>query len=117
MFMTIRMNENRIVVLRTRGEFKSFLLNNDAFIVKASAEWCGPCKRCLPQFMELFNALPSHIRLIKLDVDEGEDLAHYLKIKSMPTFIHYFKGEPKEIYNSSRPNDVQHFFDTVRRYY
>ena len=111
------MSENRIFTLKTRTDFQRFLMDNDFFIVKASAEWCGPCKRCLPQFMELFNNLPNKIKLVKLDVDEGEDLAHYLKIKSMPTFIHYFKGEPKEIYNSSRPKDVQHFFDTLRKYY
>tara|TARA_Y100001954_G_C15274651_1_gene343695 strand:+ start:134 stop:472 length:339 start_codon:yes stop_codon:yes gene_type:complete len=111
------MTDNRIVQLTDRKQFQTFLMDHDYFIVKACAEWCGPCKRCTPFFMEIFNRLPSKIRLIKLDVDEGEDLAHYLKIKSMPTFIHYYKGEPKEICNSSKKEDIVYFANKILEYH
>jgi len=112
------MADDRIVTLTNRRQFKTFLLDNDYFIVKACAEWCGPCKRCTPYFMEFFNnKLHEKIKLVLLDVDEGEDLAHYLRIKSMPTFIHYYKGEPKEIYDSSKKKDIDLFFEKVLSYH
>jgi len=68
--------------------------------------------------MEFFNnKLHEKIKLVLLDVDEGEDLAHYLRIKSMPTFIHYYKGEPKEIYDSSKKKDIDLFFEKVLSYH
>ena len=111
------MADDRIVTLTNRRQFQTFLLDNDSFIVKACAEWCGPCKKCTPYFMELFKKLPEKIKLVKLDVDEGEDLAHFLRIKSMPTFIHYHDGEPKEIYNSSKNEDIENFFMKILSYH
>ena len=109
---------NRIVELTTRSEFKSFVANNPYVIVKASAEWCGPCKRSTPFFMEIFNEeIPNVIKLVKLDVDEGSDLASYLKIKQMPTYIHFFKGEPKEIFMSGEKGQIIEFFKAVLKYY
>ena len=112
------MADNRIVELTNRKQFKTFLLDNDHFIVKACAVWCGPCKRCTPFFMEVFNEkLPTKIKLVKLDVDDGEDLAHYLRIKSMPTFIHYYNGDPMEIYDSSSEKNIMLFFNKILEYY
>lgn len=110
--------ETRIVELTNRDEFKLYVKNNDYVIVKASATWCGPCKRSTPFFMDIFNdSIPKKIKLVKLDVDEGDDLAHYLRIKQMPTYIHYFKGEPKEIYMSANKDAIINFFNEVLAYH
>lgn len=110
--------DNRIVELTTRDEFKLFIKNNKYVIVKASATWCGPCKRSTPFFMEIFNEdMPKKIKLVKLDVDEGSDLAHYLKIKQMPTYIHFYGGEPKEIFMSGEKSQIIEFFKSVYKYY
>lgn len=108
----------RIVELTTREQFKLFLQKNPYVIVKASATWCGPCKRSSPFFMDIFNNnIPKQIKLVKLDVDEGDDLASYLRIKSMPTYIHFFQGEPKEIYSSGDKDAILKFFKSVLKYY
>ena len=112
------MADYRVVALTNRRQFKTFLLDNDSFIVKACAKWCGPCQKCSPFFMKTFGEkMPDKMKLILLDVDEGEDLAHYLRIKSMPTFIHYYKGEPKEIYDSSSEKSIMLFFNKILEYY
>lgn len=110
--------DSRIVELTKRDEFKLFVKNNESVILKASATWCGPCKRSTPFFMQIFNEkVPKHIKLVKLDVDEGDDLASYLRIKSMPTYIHFFEGEPKEIYSSGDKDAIINFFKSILRYY
>ena len=110
--------DSRIVELTKRDEFKLFVKNNESVIVKASATWCGPCKRSTPFFMQIFNEnIPKKIKLVKLDVDEGDDLAHYLRIKQMPTYIHFYRGEPQEIYMSSNKNEIINFFNKVLAYH
>ena len=61
--------------LETRNDFKSFIEQNKnkLIIVKASATWCGPCKRIKNDFMSLYNQLPSGVILIELDIDEADD--------------------------------------------
>ena len=110
------MADDRIVELTTRRQFKTFILDNDHIIVKACATWCGPCKRSTPFFMQKFNELPDKVKLVKLDVDLGADLAQYLKIRSMPTFIHYYRGEPKEIYSTGNEGEILNFIGEVKKY-
>jgi thioredoxin-like negative regulator of GroEL len=110
------MADDRIVELITRGQFKLFIQDHNHIIVKACATWCGPCKRSTPFFMENFNKLPEKVKMVNLDVDVGSDLARYLKIKSMPTFIHFYRGEPMEIYMSSDETSILQFFEAVKKY-
>tara|TARA_B100000795_G_scaffold268630_1_gene256005 strand:+ start:2431 stop:2766 length:336 start_codon:yes stop_codon:yes gene_type:complete len=110
------MADERIVELTNRGQFKLFIQDHNHIIVKACATWCGPCKRSTPFFMANFNKLSEKVKMVKLDVDAGSDLAQYLKIKSMPTYIHFYRGEPKEIYMSSDEGDILKFFGEVSKY-
>lgn len=102
--------------LETRNDFKSFIEQNKnkLIIVKASATWCGPCKRIKNDFMSLYNQLPSGIILIELDIDEADDIAAYLKIKKVPTIINYVNGLPMDIYETSDIEQIKQFFEKCK---
>ncbi|CAH0549118.1 unnamed protein product [Brassicogethes aeneus] len=55
-------------------------------IIDFFATWCGPCKMISPKLEELAKEY-SDIVILKVDVDECEDVAMEYKISSMPTFI------------------------------
>jgi thioredoxin-like negative regulator of GroEL len=99
------------VQLKTRTEFKKFVNENKFVIVKASAKWCGPCKRCAPLFHDLFQKLPKNVYFVELDIDQGPDLARFLKVKSVPTMINYIEGMPYDIVTSSSKENVVDFFN------
>ena len=42
---------------------------------------------------------------------------YYLKIKQMPTYIHFYGGEPKEIFMSGEKSQILAFFKSVYKYY
>ena len=47
---------NRIFTAEmTRDEFKKMLTKDKVTIVKASADWCGPCKRIADYVMNYLN--------------------------------------------------------------
>lgn len=62
-------------------------------IVDFFATWCGPCKMIAPKLEELANELGQAILVLKVDVDECEDIATEYKISSMPTFIFFKNGK------------------------
>lgn len=57
-------------------------------LVDFAAKWCGPCKRIAPIIHDL-NTKYDFV-LVKVDVDEADDLSDKYKVRSMPTFM-FFK--------------------------
>ncbi|XP_053677283.1 thioredoxin-2-like [Anopheles nili] len=56
-------------------------------VVDFFATWCGPCKVIAPKLEEFQNKFSEKIVVVKVDVDECEDLAATYNISSMPTFL------------------------------
>ena len=73
--------------------FKTTIKSNPdiLFVIDFTAQWCGPCKRISPQIDELENIYNVNnqqlLHVIKVDVDENEDIATEFNISSMPTFV------------------------------
>ncbi|ENN77622.1 thioredoxin-2 [Dendroctonus ponderosae] len=55
-------------------------------VIDFFATWCGPCKMISPKLEELANEY-ADIHILKVDVDECEELAMEYNISSMPTFV------------------------------
>jgi len=69
----------------TEEEFKTLV--NDTIVVQFSAAWCGPCKvltKTIEQNEDKFN-----IPIYKVDIDDAQDLAKALGIRSVPTVIRF----------------------------
>jgi len=60
-------------------------------VIDFFAEWCGPCKRVAPVFIELAEKF-ENIVFLKVDVDEAEELAQGFEITSLPTFVFLNNG-------------------------
>ena len=51
------------------------------------AEWCGPCKMIGPILEELDNEMSDKIKIVKVDVDNNNQIAMKFAIRSIPTLI------------------------------
>ncbi len=63
-------------------------------IVDFWAPWCGPCKQLGPLLEKIILAARGAVRLVKVNVDENQELAGQLRIQSIPAVYGFFQGQP-----------------------
>lgn len=61
-------------------------------VIDFYAEWCGPCQRMAPAYEALSKELAGTCSLVKVDVEEEEQIAIDHRILSMPTLVFYKNG-------------------------
>lgn len=64
-------------------------LIKEKVLVDFYANWCGPCKMISPELEKV----ESSVKVVKVDVDEFEDLAREYGVMSIPTLILFENGK------------------------
>ena len=81
------------IIKGTKENFEAEVLNaNGVVVVDVGANWCGPCKSLVPILDEVVEEDPSK-KIVKVDIDEQEELAAKYKIMSVPTLLVFRNGE------------------------
>ena len=80
--------ENSMNVIKvTNDTFEKEVLNsNIPVLVDFYAEWCGPCKMLSPTVDEVANE-NDDIKVVKVNVDEAQDIAIKYQVMSIPTLV------------------------------
>ena len=65
------------------------LVKEGIHLVDFYAEWCGPCKMLGP----VLESMESEVDIIKVNIDEAEELTNEFKIMSVPTMIIFKDGK------------------------
>ena len=73
----------------TDSNFQELLAEGKPLVVDFWAPWCGPCKMIAPELEKA----EGNIKVVKVDVDEFEDLARTYGVMSIPTLILFDNGK------------------------
>lgn len=76
--------------VKTTQEFKNNIKEGN-YLVDFYATWCGPCKMLEP----IIEEISEEVNVLKVDIDELQDLATEYGIMSIPTIIYFENGQIK----------------------
>ncbi|MBR45845.1 MAG: thioredoxin [Rhodospirillaceae bacterium] len=63
-------------------------------IVDFWAPWCEPCKTLGPMLEKVVNAAQGKVKLVKVDIDQNQEIAMQMRIQSIPAVFAFKNGQP-----------------------
>ncbi len=72
-------------------------------IVDFWAPWCGPCKTLGPMLERLVKEAKGAVRLVKIDVDQNQELAAQMRVQSIPAVYGFIGGRPVDGFAGAQP--------------
>jgi thioredoxin len=90
----------------TPENFQRLVLQSPvAVILDCWATWCEPCTRLTPKLEAVVKASRGALRLAKLNVDEQQQLAAQLQVRSLPTVIGIVSGKSVDAFQGLPPDE------------
>jgi thioredoxin 1 len=79
----------------TEQSFEQEVLQSDTpVIVDFWAEWCGPCHAVSPVLDKIVDERNGDLKLVKVNIDEEQELAMRFGVQSIPMMILFKEGQP-----------------------
>ena len=95
--------------------FKELFASDKPVLVDFVATWCGPCKMMHPILEELKGKVGDKAKIVKIDVDQQQDLASQYMIQSVPTLMIFKAG--KQVFRQSGVRTAADLEKELEKYY
>jgi thioredoxin 1 len=75
------------------AKFNEIINENQLVLVDFYAEWCGPCKMMSPILQDVKGIVKDEVKIIKINVDQHQDLASHFMVRGVPTLMLFKTGK------------------------
>ena len=79
--------------IATNTSFDELLADEKLVIVDFWATWCGPCRMISPLLDEIEAEMPDQVSVVKVNVDDADEIAMRYRIMSIPTLLFFKNGQ------------------------
>ncbi|MDF1719296.1 MAG: thioredoxin [Minwuia sp.] len=78
------------------------------------APWCEPCKQLTPVLEKVVTEAAGKIRLVKVNIDENQEIAQQMRIQSIPAVFAFKGGQPVDGFMGALPeSQIREFISKV----
>lgn len=74
-------------------KFNTLINEKQLTLVDFYADWCGPCQMLAPILQEVKSIVKDEVRIIKINVDQHQDLAAEFMVRGVPTMLLFNEGK------------------------
>ena len=97
-----------------KTSFVSDVIQSDKLVlVYFSAPWCGPCKQLAPTLEKLATDMTEGLKVVKINIDENQDLAARLNVRSIPTMF-LFDPKSESLESRTLKSDDDFIFEFIQ---
>jgi len=83
-------------------------------VVQFWAPWCGPCKQLGPILEKTVGAAKGKVKMVRINIDENQQIAQQMRVQSVPTVYGFFNGQPVDGFAGAQPEStVKQFIDKL----
>lgn len=75
------------------SDFNEIINSDKPTLVDFYADWCGPCKMMSPIIEQTKNTLGDTATVLKINIDNNQEVARKYQIRSIPTLLIFKEGE------------------------
>ena len=75
------------------AKFNEIINQDQLTLVDFYADWCGPCKMMSPILQEVKTVVKDNVKIIKINVDQHQDLAAEFMVRGVPTLMLFKEGK------------------------
>ena len=79
--------------IATNTSFDGLLESEKLVIGDFWATWCGPCRMLSPLLDEVEEEMSDKITVVKVNVDDADEIAMRYRIMSIPTLLFFKNGQ------------------------
>ena len=83
-------------------------------VVQFWAPWCGPCKQLGPLLEKVVAAAKGKVKMVRINIDENQQIAQQMRVQSVPTVYGFFNGQPVDGFAGAQPEStLKQFIDKL----